>query len=53
VRLLLGWTHAGEDGAARWHTPAEISRAALAARGAADGSERILGVLRPWGDRPG
>jgi hypothetical protein len=45
-RLTLGW-HAG-----RWHTPAEVSAAALAlARGGAP--EATLGTLRPWSDRPG
>jgi hypothetical protein len=50
VRLLLGW--ARDAGASRWHTPAEISAAALAARGAATDCELVLGVLRPWRDRP-
>lgn len=50
VRLLLGW--AIEAGAPRWHTPAEISAATLAACEAATGCELVLGVLRPWRDRP-
>ena len=48
VRLLLGWHGAGPD--IRWHTPAEVSEAALAVL--ADGQERILGSVRPWRDRP-
>ena len=48
-RLTLGWTH--EPDGARWHTPEEVSRAALAAleRGA---SETTRGTLRPWSEYP-
>lgn len=45
VRVLLGWA----DGP-RWHTPSELSQAALAAL--ADGQDRILGRVRPWEERP-
>lgn len=45
--LQLGWS-AGPD--ARWHTPAEVSDAALDVLG--DGRARTLGVVRPWADRP-
>lgn len=34
----------------RWHTPAEVSAAALAVL--ADGTARTLGSVRPWSDRP-
>jgi hypothetical protein len=42
--LQLGW-HEG-----RWHTPAEVSDAALEVL--ADGRGRVLGSVRPWEDRP-
>jgi hypothetical protein len=42
--LQLGW----DDG--RWHTPAEVSEAALAVL--SDGRGRLLGVVRPWSERP-
>lgn len=45
IRLLLGWHPAG-----RWHTPQEISTAAIAVFDG--GGERILGRLRPWAERP-
>ncbi|MEU1972990.1 hypothetical protein ABZ477_15150 [Microbacterium sp. NPDC019599] len=46
--LQLGWR---EDGAEpRWHSPEEVSRAALAVL--ADGAARTLGTVRPWSDRP-
>lgn len=45
--LQLGWT---EGEAPRWHTPAEVSCAALEVL--ADGVPRTLGVVRPWSDRP-
>lgn len=49
VQLLLGWT---SDGAStRWHTPAEISRAALDVL--ASGRPAVLGAVRPWAARPG
>ena len=45
VRLVLGWTRPG-----RWHTPEEVSAAAL---GTLDRRrDCVLGVLRPWSDRP-
>lgn len=53
VRLLLGWhMDAQQDVGAtsRWHTPAEISAAALASLD--DGRDRTLGTVRPWTDRP-
>lgn len=46
--LLLGW--ADDDGASRWHTPAEVSSAAVAVLD--DGAGRILGAVRPWDARP-
>jgi hypothetical protein len=50
VRLLLGWV--ADSGGTRWHTPEEVSAAALSASRAPDGSELVLGALRPWRDRP-
>ncbi|WP_204045090.1 hypothetical protein [Acrocarpospora phusangensis] len=44
-RLLLGW-HPSK----RWHTPEEISAAALRLTGHGDAD--VLGVTRPWDDRP-
>ncbi|WP_157520726.1 hypothetical protein [Herbidospora daliensis] len=44
-RLILGWHPSG-----RWHTPEEVSTAALAL--AESGDDAVLGVTRPWGDRP-
>lgn len=49
VPLLLGWTSDGR--ATRWHTPAEISRAALEVL--ASGRPAVLGSVRPWTGRPG
>lgn len=46
--LQLGW-QPGEAGA-RWHTPREVSEAALEVL--ADGAGRVLGAVRPWSDRP-
>lgn len=46
--LQLGWTGRGAD--ARWHTPAEVSAAALDVL--ADGEPRTLSTVRPWSDRP-
>lgn len=45
--LQLGWTG---DPERRWHTPAEVSCAALEVL--ADGRPRTLGAVRPWNDRP-
>lgn len=45
--LQLGWKDAG---AYRWHTPAEVSSAALDVL--ADGQGRTLGRVRPWVARP-
>ncbi len=44
-RLILGWHPSG-----RWHTPEEISAAALALT--ESGDEAVLGVTRPWDGRP-
>lgn len=46
--LQLGW--ATGAGGARWHSPEEISEAALAVL--RDGAGRTLGAVRPWADRP-
>jgi hypothetical protein len=45
--LQLGWTI---DEPHRWHTPAEVSDAALEVL--ADGGPATLGTVRPWRDRP-
>lgn len=45
--LQLGWTADPEH---PWHTPAEVSCAALEVL--ADGQPRTLGAVRPWSDRP-
>jgi hypothetical protein len=45
--LQLGWTAAEPI---RWHTPGEVSDAALEVLG--DGAARTLGTVRPWTDRP-
>ena len=47
-RLVLGWVEAAAG--PRWHTPEEISAAALEVL--FTGQERLLGVVRPWSDRP-
>ena len=47
-RLVLGW--AEDEGAARWHSPEEISAAALDVLFTGHG--RVLGVVRPWDRRP-
>lgn len=49
--LLLGWRPMRTGAPARWHTPAEISAAALECLD--DPTPRLLGVVRPWTDRPG
>lgn len=46
--LLLGWTR--DASGVRWHTPQEVSDAALDVLD--DGAFRMLGVVRPWEDRP-
>ncbi|MFE6886868.1 hypothetical protein [Streptomyces sp. NPDC057694] len=48
--LVLGW-HEGEQ-AARWHTPDEISAAALALLDAPVDRNAVLGTVRPWSSRP-
>ncbi|MFT4011663.1 MAG: hypothetical protein QM655_16655 [Nocardioidaceae bacterium] len=47
VLVQLGWTAPPPS---RWHTQEEISRACLGALD--DGLDRVLGVVRPWSDRP-
>lgn len=48
-RITLGWTYEGNG--ARWHTPEEVSRAALdALEGGAP--ETTLGTLRLWSECP-
>lgn len=49
-RLVLGWRGTGE--AARWHTPPEISAAALALLDAPADRDAVLGTVRPWSSRP-
>lgn len=46
--LLLGWID--DDESPRWHTPQQVSDAALEVL--ADGRPRILGTVRPWERRP-
>lgn len=49
--LQLGWAvDEGAPSSTRWHTPDEVSRAALAVL--ADGRGRVLGAVRPWPSRP-
>ncbi len=48
-RLILGWVQDGS--VARWHTPEEISAAAV--RVLDSGFEEMLGAVRPWHRRPG
>ncbi|MGY0021553.1 hypothetical protein ACVHNB_21655 [Streptomyces sp. YJ-C3] len=48
--LVLGW-HAG-GAATRWHTPREISAAALALLDAPTDRDTVLGTVRPWSSRP-
>lgn len=47
-RLVLGWAHDGP--VTRWHTPEEISAAAV--RVLDSGREEVLGAVRPWQRRP-
>ncbi|MEU6844414.1 hypothetical protein ABZ930_21340 [Streptomyces sp. NPDC046716] len=48
--LLLGWHEGGS--ATRWHTPHEISAAALALLDAPNDRDAVLGAVRPWSARP-
>lgn len=52
--LQLGWFDGEPDAPAstrsRWHTPAEVSAAALEVL--ADGVGRVLGAVRPWEHKP-
>jgi hypothetical protein len=48
--LLLGW--AVEDGVPRWHTPEEISGAALQMLPVSGLAEAVLGTVEPWSERP-
>lgn len=49
--LLLGW-YAPQDGDTRWHTPQELSDAALELFDAPGVETQTLGSVRPWTDRP-
>lgn len=49
-RLVLGWHR--DAGGARWHTPQEISVAALALLDAPAERDSVLGTVRPWEERP-
>ncbi|MGC5395231.1 hypothetical protein ACPXCP_05695 [Streptomyces sp. DT20] len=49
-RLVLGWNR--DAGGARWHTPQEISAAALDLLGAPAEQDSVLGTFRPWEERP-
>lgn len=48
--LQLGWVAPVAGRPSRWHTPEEVSRAALEILG--DGHSWVLGAIRPWCDRP-
>ncbi|MER5950376.1 hypothetical protein ABT127_30470 [Streptomyces sp. NPDC001904] len=48
--LVLGWH--GEGRAARWHTPHEISAAAIDLLDAPARRDTVLGRVRPWSSRP-
>ncbi|MYT69171.1 MULTISPECIES: hypothetical protein [unclassified Streptomyces] len=48
--LVLGWH--GEGQVTRWHTPHEISTAALALLDAPADGDTVLGTARPWSSRP-
>ncbi|MEV0845068.1 hypothetical protein AB0J21_04120 [Streptomyces sp. NPDC049954] len=48
--LVLGWRGTGP--AVRWHTPEEISAAALALLDDPRGTDAVLGEVRPWTARP-
>ena len=47
--LQLGW-HVAADGDVRWHTPTEVSVAAMEVLDSGDGA--VLGSVRPWDHRP-
>ncbi|MEU6441725.1 hypothetical protein [Streptomyces sp. NPDC047046] len=49
-RLVLGWRSA--SGTTRWHTPEEISAAALSLLDAPAPADAVLGEVRPWSARP-
>uniref|UniRef100_A0AAU2VKA4 Uncharacterized protein n=1 Tax=Streptomyces sp. NBC_00008 TaxID=2903610 RepID=A0AAU2VKA4_9ACTN len=49
-RLVLGWHR--DAGGARWHTPQEISAAALDLLDAPAEQDSVLGTVRPWEERP-
>lgn len=49
-RLVLGWHR--DAGGVRWHTPQEISAAALDLLGAPAEQDSVLGTVRPWEERP-
>ncbi|MFE2374697.1 hypothetical protein [Streptomyces sp. NPDC059398] len=49
--LVLGWR--AEEGGTRWHTPEEISAAALELLDAPAPAAAVLGRVRPWAGRPG
>ncbi|MGW2339536.1 hypothetical protein [Streptomyces sp. NPDC001661] len=48
--LVLGWS--GQGNGVRWHTPREISAAALALLEAPADRDAVLGAVRPWSARP-
>jgi hypothetical protein len=50
--LLLGWYTEENGGGTRWHTPQELSEAALELFDAPGVQTQHLGVVRPWTDRP-
>ena len=47
-RLVLGWRRDGDSSS--WHSPAEVSAAALETM--TRPGDRLLGVVSPWDDRP-
>lgn len=49
--LLLGW-RASADGGSGWHSPEEISAAALRLYDRPHPSDAVLGTVRPWDHRP-
>lgn len=48
--VQLGWRAQAGPGEDVWHSPEEVSAAALQVL--ADGEPRTVGVVRPWSDRP-